>query len=175
MARAVRCSRPEKLAMYQHTIWIAALAIAGLPAAAQPSGVEDKYNGNAYGFISLGACNHGYGQVGGGAGAEALLWKGLTVGIDGNYQQFTDGWGYGTVTPEFGYHFVKRDGTGRWDPFFTMGAGWVMARGVGATANAGGGVIYWFKPRLGIRLEYRTHIIAADEAVNAFRVGISFR
>jgi hypothetical protein len=143
---------------------------------AQSQPAPATYNGNYYGFGSFGACQHGYGIFGGGGGAEGLLWKGVSVGVDGSYQQFTDGGGYGFLTGQGGYHFVNRKAPLRWDPFVTAGAGVVFGKsgGSGPTANLGGGAIYWVKPRLGIRFEFRIHAMS-DEAISTGRIGLSFR
>jgi hypothetical protein len=147
-------------------------ALAGEAAAKE----EKRYNGNYYGYFTAGACQHGYGIFGGGGGAEGFLWKGISVGVDASYQQFTDGWGFGLITPQFGYHFINRSKPVKWDPFVTIGGG-VAIPGAGATGtgNFGGGVTYWFKPRWGLRLEYRAHVVAYEEGLNTFRIGFSFR
>jgi len=163
--------------MRRNWLFIAILAACAAPVSAQDSAQPVKrYNGNVYGYFTAGACNHGYGIFGGGGGAEGFVWKGISVGVDANYQQFTDGWGFGSLTPNFGYHFINRDKAVRWDPFVTIGAGPVFGSGgTSGTANLGGGATYWFKPRVGIRFEYRAQVVAYEEGIHSFRIGFSFR
>ncbi len=146
-----------------------------LPLAAQDHDGRGRYNGNLHAFAVLGSCRHGYGLFGGGGGAEALLWKGVSGGVDVSYQSFTDGSGLGMLTPQLGYHFTNRARALRWDPFLTAGAGvgWVPG-GSAATGNLGGGFNYWFKPSAAIRVEFRAHGIST-EALATFRIGLSFR
>jgi hypothetical protein len=46
--------------------------------------------------------------------------------------------------------------------------------GYGGAGNLGGGATYWFKDKLGIRLEGRL-VAVAEEAMYTFRIGFSFR
>ena len=147
-------------------------AVGALCAAAQE---VRPYNGDYYGFYTVGQCQHGVQITGGGGGAEALVWKGLTVGAEFGYQSFTGSSGFGMLTPQFGYHFVDRKKPGRWDPFVTMGAGFAFSHGTASAINFGGGVTYWAKPRFGIRVEYRAHVLAYEEGINAVRFGVAFR
>lgn len=156
--------------------WLLLLTICACGSAlAQPQAESKRYNGNVYGFGVMGACQHGYGLFGGGGGAEALLWKGISAGVDVSYQSFTDGAGFGMLTPQFGYHFTNRTKPLRWDPFVTAGAGmgW-LSGGTAGTGNAGGGFNYWFKPRVAIRAEFRVQLISS-EGLFTGRIGISFR
>lgn len=156
--------------------WYCVLAVFPvLSLAAQDRGGSGRYNGNFHGFAVMGACQHGYGLFGGGGGAEALLWKGISAGVDVSYQSFTDGNGFGMLTPQFGYHFTNRTKPLRWDPFVTVGAGigW-LSGGSAATGNLGGGFNYWFRPRMAIRVEFRVHGISS-EGLATGRIGFSFR
>lgn len=162
--------------MLRKWLLLGVLTAGAVPAGAQETATQTKrYNGNYYGYFTAGACQHGYGIFGAGGGAEGFLWKGISVGVDASYQQFTDGWGFGLLTPQFGYHFINRDKPVKWDPFVTLGAGLAFAGAAAGTGNLGGGVTYWFKPRLGIRVEYRSHVVAYEEGLQTFRIGVSFR
>lgn len=144
--------------------------------AAQSPGELRRYNGNYHAFGVMGACQHGYGLFGGGGGAEALLWKGLSLGADASYVSFTDGWGFGMVSAQIGYHFVDRSKPLRLDPFVSFGPGALFGSGGRATGtgNFGGGVNYWFKPRIALRVEVRVHA-APEELMTTARIGLSFR
>ena len=102
--------------------------------------------------------------------------EGVSVGVDGSYQSFTDGYGFTFLTGQAGYHFVNRKAPLKWDPFVTFGTGAVFGSegGSGWTANLGGGAVYWFKPKMGIRFELRFHGMV-DEAITTGRIGITFR
>ena len=151
------------------------LVLAAAPAFSEEPEKEFRYNGNGYGYFTAGGCQHGYALYGGGGGAEGLVWRGLIVGAEGGYQQFSDHWGFGTFLLDTGYHFVNRKRPQKVDPFVIGGLG--IAAGNGGFAGAmtlGGGVIYWVKPRIGIRTEGRLNG-AGGEGMFVFRVGVSFR
>jgi len=80
------------------------LALAAISSARGRSEKAFRYNGNGYGYFTIGGCQHGYALYGGGGGGEALVWRGLTVGGEGGYQKFSDGWGFGTLFGDVGYH-----------------------------------------------------------------------
>ena len=61
--------------------------------------------------------------------------------------------------------------------FFVNGslAGLYFGAGYGAAGSLGGGLNYWFRERVGLRTEARFQVLASDEALAVFRVGLSFR
>jgi len=137
-----------------------------------------RYNGSGYAYFNIGACQHGYRLSGGGGGGEAFLWRGLTVGGDAGYHQFTDGWGFGLLTLNLGYHFVDRKKPKKLAPFvnFSLLGGAVAEGGHSGAGYLGGGLNYWFKERIGLRSEVRLNVLAAgEEVVGAFYIGVSFR
>jgi len=85
--------------------------------------------------------------------------------------------GLASVTPA--YHFISRDSDRRSDPFVDGGLSILFGRGSGAAIHYGGGLNYWFRRRIGLRLEFRHHFWSpeAGETINlvGFRVGIVFR
>ena len=163
--------------MRNHTnlllISLLASAIA-LPAAAQ------DYKATGYGYFGTGATNGSdFGQILNiGGGGEAMLYKGLAVGADlgylGDRQRFQDE-GFGLFSPGVGYHFMTR--SSRVVPFATGGYSLAFRNGTANMFHYGGGVTYWFRPRLGLRMEVRDYRFAdypADHAT-VVRVGFSFR
>lgn len=136
---------------------------------------EEQYKGSAYGYFTGGSCQHGYGIVGGGAGAEGFLWRGLTVGVEGGAYTYIGDKGFGDVYLPVGFHFVDRKRIAKVDPFVSFGVGLFYRSGIGLATHGGGGVTYWFKPRLGIRAEFRAHTYGYDEVTAQGRIGIAYR
>lgn len=136
---------------------------------------EDGYKGSIYGFFTGGGCQHGYGIVGGGAGTEGFLWRGLTIGVEGGAYTYVSDKSFGDLHIPVGYHFVDRKKMVKVDPFISFAVGLLYRSGIGPAAHAGGGVTYWFMPRLGIRTEFRAHAYGYDEVTAQGRIGISYR
>ncbi len=138
-----------------------------------------RYNGYGMVFFSAGACHHGYLNVGAGAGGEGFLWRGLTLGGEAGYYRFPAdrNAGYGIFTIGPGYHFVNRGKASGIDPYLNVGlAGAALAPGGFSSAGSiGGGVNYWFKERIGLQTGAQIHVLGGEEAVVAFRVGLTFR
>ena len=63
------------------------------------------------------------------------------------------------------------------DPFGTLGISMVTTGGSSDVMwNWGGGVNWWWRPRLGLRLEFRDHVWSrASRHLVEFRFGVSFR
>ncbi|MDX1983361.1 MAG: hypothetical protein SFV51_24025 [Bryobacteraceae bacterium] len=65
-----------------------------------------------------------------------------------------------------------------WDPFLSGGVGVLAGGGAAGLAYVGGGVHYWFRPRIGLRFEYRHHLWPnADGNIQlaGLRLGIALR
>lgn len=147
------------------------------PAALQAQQAKPfRYGGSGYGYFAAGGCRHGSTILGGGGGAEAFLWKGLTLGVEGAYQTFPEDFGFGELYAPVGYHFVDRTRPQKWDPFVSAGVVGFATTGSGATyaMHFGGGTNYWFKERIGLRTEFRVHGYT-DETTVQVRVGVVFR
>ena len=138
-----------------------------------------RYNGYGYAFFSGGASQHAYRNVGAGGGGEGFLWRGLTLGGEIGYFRFPAdrNAGYGVFTIGPGYHFVNRSEPARIDPYVHVGLiGGVLAPCCFARAGSvGGGVNYWFKEKLGLQIGGQLQVLAVEEAVVAFRIGLTFR
>jgi hypothetical protein len=85
--------------------------------------------------------------------------------------------GVASVTPA--YHFISRDSDRKSDPFVDGGLSLLFGRGSGVALHYGGGLNYWFRRRIGLRLEFRHHLWSpeAGESINlvGFRIGLAFR
>ena len=130
---------------------------------------------------------YGFGAVGGtsgssaatlhvGGGGEGLVYKGLGLGAEIGYlSPFQDlGDGIGILSTNVAYHFVKPNR--KLVPFVSGGFSLAFRSGASGGGNFGGGVQYWMRPHVGLRLEFRDHVFSSDSPhVYGFRVGLSFR
>jgi hypothetical protein len=114
-----------------------------------------------------------------GVGGEGLLAGKLGVGAElaGFARRGRLDYHYGTLSPNVSYHFLGAGPSRKFDPFVTGGYSLFFARGVASGFNAGGGVNYWFKERVGLRVEVRDHMVIPSDGFNivSVRFGISFR
>jgi hypothetical protein len=112
-----------------------------------------------------------------GAGGEGLVYKGLGFGAEVGYlAPFRGaGNGFGILSTDASYHFDR--GSSKLVPFVTGGYSLAFRGGAASSGgNFGGGVQYWMKDHLGLRLEFRDHVFSSDSPHEyQFRVGLSFR
>jgi hypothetical protein len=149
-----------------------------VPAAALAQNAGDR---RAWGYVFGGAGGNSGGsstpsfQVG--AGGEGLVYKGLGLGAEIGYlAPFRSGGdGIGIFSPDVSYHF--KSSKSKLVPFVTGGYSLAFRSGVNSSGgNFGGGVQYWMKDHLGLRLESRDHVFSSDSPhFYQFRVGLSFR
>ncbi len=143
-------------------------------AAAQAAGPGGTYDGSYYAMFTTGGCQHGYPFFGVAGGAEALVWKGLSVGADASFQQFRNSFSFGLATLQAGYHFRGKNRAATWDPFVSVNAGVGLAKRVTGSGSLGGGFTRWTGDRVGVRFESRLQAFGPELLVT-FRVGVSFR
>ncbi len=152
--------RPYKLCL--------SILLLGVGAAAQHS--------NGYVFGGFGSVSGGGGstlQVG--VGGEAVFLRYVGIGGEAGALAPTSDFGAAiAVLSANGYgHIPTR---GKWDPFLTAGYSRLQRTGGVNAFNYGGGVNYWFKRHLGLRMEFRDHV--ASEGSNThfwtFRFGLGF-
>ena len=154
--------------------FLIALAVA-LPLSAQ----DRPYVAHGYGYFGLGGTQGTtFGKLlNAGGGGEAFLYKGLAVGGDvgylGHYQNFGSD-GFGLASANGSYHFV-RSREQKLAPFVTAGYSLAFRNGTANLTNVGGGINYWFRNRVGLRVEYRDYFTASDPHIHTVRFGISFR
>jgi hypothetical protein len=144
----------------------------------QPRSQEHRVQG--YGYVGPGAFTTGSETlIHYGAGAEGLLVHGLSVGAElGGFApaaSFRDG--FGVFSPNASYHFLNASRSRKFVPFVTGGYTLFFASDVANGMNFGGGFNYWFKERVGVRIEVRDHILfpAGDAHLIGVRFGVSFR
>jgi hypothetical protein len=84
--------------------------------------------------------------------------------------------GLASVTPA--YHFISRESSRKIDPFVDGGISLLFGRGGAVAFHYGGGLNYWVRRRIGLRIEFRHHLWSpeAGEAIHlvGIRVGIVF-
>lgn len=157
---------------------LACLVFAAL--AAMPLAAQAQTERRGYGYVYAGALggDNGAGFTAGGGG-DGLVYQGVSVGGDFTLLSPGSRWGrsFGAAALNGGYHFIKASADGKLVPFVTGGPMFFFGDGIGYGFNAGGGVNYWFKERLGARFEFRTHVpVNTDlQAFYGFRAGLTFR
>lgn len=122
--------------------------------------------GIGYAFAGFGAVTDGDNSeatlhVGG--GGEAVFWDSLGVGAEigflGPFESIGDGVGVFSVNGS--YHFLPNAGR-KLRPFATGGYTLGFRDGTESLFNFGGGFHYWVKPKFGIRVEFRDHVVPED-------------
>lgn len=134
-----------------------------------------------YVFGGIGGAPDGQGAfVHMGGGGEALLHGGFGIGAElGYFAPASDATGNGlgifSVNPS--YHFRNASASKKIVPFVTGGVSLAFRSGAASGGgNFGGGVQYWFKEKVALRVEYRTQVFSSDRPfLHSFRAGISFR
>ena len=141
-----------------------------------------EHRGFGYGFGAPGA-SIGDGDATGtlhfGLGGERLVYKGLgaggEVGYLGPMTEMSEGIGIGSANGSC--HFRNATSSGKVEPFITGGYSLAFRNDVASGFNVGGGVDYWFKEHIGLRVEVRDHYFPIFRSTNFFgvRIGITFR
>jgi hypothetical protein len=154
------------------------IAARGRAQTPQPRSQEHRVQG--YGYIGPGAFTTGSETlIHYGAGVEGMLAGGLGVCAElGGFApaaSFRDG--FGVFSPNASYHFLNGSRSRKFAPFVTGGYTLFFRSGVANGMNFGGGFNYWFKERVGVRVEVRDHILFpdSDSHLIGVRLGVSFR
>ncbi|MEN6537160.1 MAG: hypothetical protein ABFD60_07220 [Bryobacteraceae bacterium] len=132
---------------------------------------------------------HGYAFAGSTVGIDAPDSNAFRYGIGGNWgflRHLTLGGEAGGLHEDgnegmlasgnVGFHFRGNVETG-FDPFVTAGLTGIYVGGeTSGYTNIGGGLNYWFRPRIGFRVEFRGYPGGEDRnGFSEFRFGIAFR
>lgn len=140
--------------------------------------VSRQSRSSAYAYVAPSGTSRNFGDMlSMGGGGEGFVYKGLAIGGDLGYlaSRRYFGEGIGLASLNASYHFLGLSPSGKFVPFVTLGPT-VGFRGRAALfANYGGGVTYWFRDRMGLRLEARQLYRPDTLGHLSFRVGISFR
>ncbi len=151
-----------------------------VPPAKQASAANIDRRAQGYVFFGPGATSGSSTTwVNFGGGGEGFVKGGLSVG--GEVAGFTPASafdnGFGILSANAGYHFLKASRSGKVVPFVSGGYSLFFRSSAASGVNFGGGVDYWFKDRVGLRFEIRDHVIVEypDTHYAGFRVGLTFR
>jgi hypothetical protein len=148
-----------------------------LPLAAAAQSKDRR--GQGYFFVAPTATTAGDFGLHIGGGGEGLVYKGLGVGGEIGYlgvsQELSRG--IGVLSPNVSYNFTKASKSGKFAPFVTSGYTLLFGSDALHAANVGGGVNWWFKDHLGLRLEFRDHVALQFGSAHIFgvRIGLAFR
>ncbi|HKQ92839.1 MAG TPA: hypothetical protein VJZ77_19420 [Blastocatellia bacterium] len=157
-------------------IFVILLAVL-LPLAAAAQSKE--WRGQGYAFVAPTSTTEGGFGLHIGGGGEGLVYKGLGVGGEIGYVGSADGLrdGFGVLSTDISYHFTKATKSRKFAPFVTSGYSMLFRSSAVNSINIGGGANWWFKDRIGLRLELRDHIPLRSEAIHFFgvRIGLAFR
>ena len=141
-------------------------------------GQQNSYAGHGYAHYGLAGARDNFNTVyTAGVGGEGFVYKGLAAGasfeILSAYRNF--GGTGGLFSPTASWHFFNRQQPPKLVPFVSGGYSLVFnTRGFANGGNFGGGITWWFKPKFGLRTEFRDHVIEGEH-LYVFRFGLSFR
>lgn len=114
-----------------------------------------------------------------GLGGEYLVVKGLGFGGEVGYLFPTrsPGDGIGIASVNGSYHFVNDNKERKVVPFVTLGYSRAFGQGGANLINFGGGINWWLRERVGLRLEGRNHVTTETPRGNfwQFRIALAFR
>ena len=116
-----------------------------------------------------------------GGGLETVLWKGIGAGAEVGYlAPFPSGFTYGIGTVSLNGLYEPLKPGRRVTPFVTGGYSLAFREGHGNAINFGGGINYWMRDGLALRVEFRDHMPIYESAVENYhlwgmRVGLTWR
>jgi hypothetical protein len=142
---------------------------------------ENEKRGQGYVFVAPGAISSSgtTATLHFGVGGEGLVHKGLGIGGEIGYLGSARGLqeGVGLFSANGSYHFKNAGAYGKLVPFVTGGYSLIFRGGKTNGVNFGGGVNYWFREGVGLRLEFRDQVFTQGETTHyyGFRIGLVFR
>lgn len=156
-----------------------------VPTLALGQEAEQQKTGHAYVFFAPGvvtsfscrSCTESTLHLGG--GGEGTFFKGLGMGAEIGYLGPTHYMGEGLALASLnGLYIFRSQRNPRLEPFITGGVSLALGNGgLAGAANFGGGVQYWLRKRMGLRLEFRDHVPTQSFSYHLFevRIGIALR
>jgi hypothetical protein len=141
---------------------------------------SDYSKGHGYAYFAPGASSPSsvaYAHLG--AGGEGFFTRNIGAGVELGYLTPMQSWsdGIGTLSPNLVARFRAKDKNHKLEPFVTGGYTFFFRSGTASGVNFGGGVNYWFKDNVGLRLEVRDNVWTQYATIHyvGFRVGVTFR
>jgi hypothetical protein len=164
--------------MVNRLVWLFFL-IAFLPSLSLAQASQD-YRGQGYVFAGPSYSSYySSALINAGGGGEGFVHKGMSVGgeIGGFVHTGPSDAAFGVISPNVSYHFREASSSGKLVPFVTGGFSLFFKGRADPGSNVGGGLNYWFKDHLGLRIELRDHIPWRTDIghIVGVRVGLSFR
>ena len=138
---------------------------------------ETPYKGHGYAFTSPGVTSPGgAGYLHYGAGGERVFFKGIGMGGEIGYAHPTErpDAGLGVASINGLFQFVEALPNRKVVPFVSAGYTLGFRSQTANFINFGGGATWWFRERIGLRLELRDHTSEGRHLLG-FRVGFAFR
>jgi len=159
--------------------WVWTVVLLMAPSELVAAQAMSEHRGYGYVFVAPGIATDGVGAVAtlhAGVGGERFVYRGLGIGGEIGYASalLAPSVGAGVVSVNSSYNF-RRDS--KLAPFVTGGYSLLFRSGAANVANFGGGINYWFRERLGLRLELRDHFAVQNTSVHGvgLRIGLAFR
>jgi hypothetical protein len=140
---------------------------------------QDQNNAaQGYAFVGLGD-SFGTTALHFGGGGEFDLYKGLGLSLDLGYMAPSRGLqeGIGIFSPNGRYAF-RHSADSKLIPYITAGYSLLFRRDTANAFNYGGGVDYWFAEKVGLKVEFRDHVLTqCRDHCHAYQIrgGFSFR
>ena len=168
--------------MRRITLFLTLVISLSVVVTAQTVSPKTTENGYSHGYIFAapgGTSGGGGGTLHIGGGGEGVFKNGAGIGAEIGYvtpfESFGDGLGLFSVNGS--YHFLKASKSGKVVPFVTGGYTGFFRGGYANGVNFGAGVNYWFKRRVGLRVEFRDNVFVQDGSAHLLnvRVGLTFR
>lgn len=154
------------------------IAVAALLPGIATAQLDRPYTGQGYFFVAPGAASPGnWGTLHFGGGGQGFVYKGLGIGAELGLLAPREciREGIGVFSANGSYHFNR---SAKLVPFVTGGYSLGFRSGVINGMNFGVGVEYWFKPRVGLHLEFRDHLqpqYISDGHLWGIRIGVALR
>ena len=142
------------------------------------SGQDQDNREQGYVFVAPGN-SFGTSTLHFGGGGECDLYKGLGFGVELGYMGPTESMhdGIGILSPNVRYAFRFSDDS-KLIPYVTAGYSLLFRTGTANASNYGGGIDYWFADKVGLKVEFRDHLVfncGHDCHAYQIRMGFSFR
>jgi hypothetical protein len=141
---------------------------------------EERGSVQIYSVTGVGRASGDNAQLQIGGGVDALIHKGIGVGVEfvRNKERENLELGFNIFSANGSFHLLGGGASDKFDPFATGGYSRLLGPGVGVNAlNFGGGFNYWLTNKVGMRFEFRDHVFSAGNTTSnlyGLRGGVAF-